>query len=59
MVMLGVEEGTQVAVCQMAQNWWPIPGPNGMCSAYAGLPLMWWGTCLVAVLAYWIAKENT
>lgn len=56
-VMFGVEEGMQVAACQMAQQWWPVPGPNGMCSQYLGLPLAWWGLSFVAVVALRVAQE--
>lgn len=56
-VMFGVEEGGQVFVCQMAQSWWPLPGPQGMCSAYTGWPLLWWGLWVAALLVLWIAKE--
>lgn len=57
-VMFGVEEGAQIFVCHLSFNWWPTYGPNGLCSAYTGLPLALWGLSAVAVLAYWIAKEN-
>jgi hypothetical protein len=57
-VMFGVEEGAQVAVCQMAQNWWPAESPVGMCSRYAGLPLHWWGLCAVVFLAHAIMVRN-
>lgn len=53
-VLLGVEEGLQVFLCQGAQNWWPIPGPDGMCVAYTGFPFMWYGLWLFACLAVWV-----
>lgn len=53
----GAVEGLQVFLCQGAQVWARVPGPDGMCAAYTGWPLLWWGLWAVAVIAYWIAME--
>lgn len=49
--MFGVEEGLQVFACQLLQIWKPIPGPQGMCSAYTELPLFWFGAWALLLLA--------
>lgn len=53
----GTTEFVEVFVCQGAQLWWVIEGPQGMCSAYTGLPLFSWGTVWFAVLIYRLAKD--
>jgi hypothetical protein len=53
----GASEGLQLFVCQGAFVWWPRQGQDGMCAAYTGWPLLWWGLWGLLVVTYWIAME--
>lgn len=58
-VLFGIQEGLQVFVCQMSYNWWPVETETGMCEAYTGWPLTWYGIWCAATLAYWLANKSS
>lgn len=54
----GIVEGLQVFVCQGLYNWWPVSTKGGMCEAYTGWPLTWYGLWCIATLTYWLARKE-
>jgi len=55
----GAIEGLQIFVCQLSWNWHPVKSDAGICEAYTGWPLLWWGLWVVAILASRFATEKS